>query len=151
MSIQAEIQRLAEEKSSIHSRIEKLQGMLALYPDLVREAGPKGIRYTSASIAAIALAFDIEDSCECCRDPSIQVWPYVPTPFGKIYSSSGISVGTRIKHEVVGSHCVINSWWKRSLKEALMPEEIIEDIHQRLLAMGAEHNSSVHFNTRIPQ
>ena len=125
-TIQEEIDGLKKEAESKLIEAEKLQKLLSAYPDLQKHVGRrKKVAHFSASVNSKVDLFDIRYSCDCCSDSILEIWPYLETANGKVYSDPcTFRVGE--KHYLGGSRPYSN--WKEPVEKAGIPEAIIEAI-----------------------
>jgi hypothetical protein len=80
------------------------------------------IYYCSKSVNALCADFDWRNSCGCCSDAAIVVWPYIETTSCKIYSDPpNFTIGSKDRPEPIQD-------WEQSLKNALIPEVVVERI-----------------------
>lgn len=85
--IQKEIERLRGEQSAAENQLSSLEQLLAIYPDLRTFVGrwEKKV-YCSKQANGSVTNCDIRHNCGCCSDSPLEVWPYLETEHGKVYS-----------------------------------------------------------------
>jgi len=85
-TVQETLKELEKTLACTASKIEKLKALHELFPDLNVYKG----RWQTVEVAASANSkgtdYEFRYSCGCCRDAAIQLWMYVVTPHGKVYS-----------------------------------------------------------------
>ena len=116
----AKLRKEAEEKTQEAERLVKLQ---ELYPDLQRHVTRwKTERYYSKAVNGEVTRFDLRHSCGCCNDSPLELWPYLETEHGKVYSDPPrFQVGE--KHWMGGDRPY--DGWKKKLEAAGFPEIIV--------------------------
>jgi hypothetical protein len=129
-SIRKEIQ----EKTDELNRIERL---IDLYPDLQIHVGRwKKVVFCSKQVNAKVVQYESRHNCGCCNDSPLEIWPYVETEFGKVYSNpTGFFVGENSYYGDIPS-----GGWEKELSDAGISDEIIEKVqahfdHQRETAL----------------
>jgi hypothetical protein len=108
-------------------RAEKLERLATLYPDLKKQVGRwEKVAYNSSPSANEHVdKFDLRHNCGCCDDSPLELWPYLETEFGKVYSSP-VPFVVGEKEYSHGDRPYGN--WKQLLNEAKIPDSIIEQI-----------------------
>ncbi len=119
----AEVTKAEGEVAKAQSELERLKKLEELYPDLKRYEGRwKKVAHYSNAVNGIVTNFDARHNCGCCSDSPLEIWPYLETPFGKVYSNPPkFTVGERYYDG--GDRPYAN--WEKPLKEAGIPENII--------------------------
>lgn len=122
-SIQEELTKLNKEASEKASEAEKLLRLSASFPDLQKHVGRwNKVAYYSASVNSKVQRFDIRHNCGCCSDSPLEVWPYLETPDGNVYSDPPcFQVGE--KYYLGGDRPYPK--WREKLEAAGIPEVII--------------------------
>lgn len=122
-----EIQALQQEAAKKQAEAERLQKMAAAFPDLQRYEGRwKKIVHYSASVNEQCTNYDARHNCGCCLDSPLEIWPYMETEFGPVYSSpSCFMVGERDPYRSGDK-----PWpgWDQEMRKAKIPEAIIERV-----------------------
>lgn len=128
------IEQLAKERdeaakklATIDAEIARVQALTQLYPDLKRHVGRwNKVAYCSPSVNGLVTDFEHRFNCGCCGDSPMELWPYLETPHGRIYSSpTGIFVGE--KDPFFGG-AVSRSGWREDLQRHGLPEALIEKV-----------------------
>lgn len=138
-------QFLEEQKIKEQKRLEELNFLEKLmqekYPDLERHVNRWNTeRFTSMLVNDQVTDFEVLHSCGCCPDAVLNIWPYLEEegPNGKkikIYAK-GIPFGVGEKYEFWDAedrcHASEIPWagWENKLREAKIPEEIIERVSE---------------------
>jgi len=125
-NIQDDISKLQKEAATAVVEVERLAKMAAAIPDLKKYTGRwNKVAYYSASHNEKVSDYDMRHNCGCCNDSPLEIWPYVETEYGKIYSDPPcFTVGER--HWISGDKPY--DGWEKKLKDAHIPEAIIEKI-----------------------
>ncbi len=80
----------AEAKSkydAANKELERVQKLKELYPDLEITVGRWNKKvYRSASVNPLVTDYEVRFNCGCCHDSPFEVWFYLETNYGKIYS-----------------------------------------------------------------
>lgn len=116
----AKLRREAADRVDEAGQLEKL---LAAYPNVQRHVGRwDKVAYFTKDVNARVERFDMRHNCGCCNDSPLELWPYVETEYGKIYSDPPcFRIGE--KHWVSGDKP--RHGWKEDLRKAEIPEIII--------------------------
>ena len=134
-SIPGVIKTLEKEITNKQKELANLQALYAIYPDLQRDVNRwKTVRYCSPSVNSKVQHCEIRHNCGCCNDSPLEIWPYLDTEHGTIYSSpASFQVGEQ--HRISGDFPY--NGWKEKLKAAEIPEVIIDMVRTHFRA-GAE-------------
>lgn len=105
-------------------RVEKLQ---ALYPDLKRHVGRwEKVVCCSAAVNGLVDQYETRYNCGCCGDSPMELWPYVETPHGRVYSNpTGIFIGER---DPYFGGATSRSGWREQLQGYGLPETLVEKV-----------------------
>ena len=119
-----ELQKQAAAKIAEAERLEKLQ---QLYPDLKRHVGRwNKVVYCSPSVNSLVTDYETRHNCGCCGDSPLELWPYLETEHGRIYSRpTGIFIGERDPY--FGGD-ISRSGWREDLQKHGFPEGLIERV-----------------------
>jgi len=117
---QKEIAKLEKETKDL----EKLQ---ELYPDLQKHTFRWGrVRYCSKTVNSKCTHYDLSHNCGCCSDSPLELWTYIETEYGKVYSDpTGIMIGENFDYSEADRP--YNDWDDR-LRGYKIPECIIEEL-----------------------
>lgn len=86
-AIAEEIAKLSAEAAKKQAESDLLAKMAAAYPDLRKQIGRwNKVVFCSKSVNTKATRFDMRHNCGCCADSPLEIWPYIETEFGKVYS-----------------------------------------------------------------
>jgi hypothetical protein len=120
----AELRKEAAEKTV---EAAKLEGLFKDFPDLLKHVNRwQRVRYYSKSVNPRVTDYDCSHNCGCCSDSPLEVWPYLETENGKVYSDPVcFTVGEKAH---MGDRPYAG--WKEKMREAHTPESIIERIQQ---------------------
>jgi hypothetical protein len=87
LAVPKDIENLRREAAERITEADKLEAMLKEYPNLRKFEGRwKKIAYYSKDVNTKADRFDLRHNCGCCNDSPLEVWPYLETSYGKVYS-----------------------------------------------------------------
>lgn len=125
-SVQEELSKLNKEASEKVAEAERLVRLSASFPDLRKHVGRwDKVAYYSALVNPKVERFDIRHNCGCCSDSPLEVWPYLETPDGKVYSDPPcFQVGE--KYYLGGDRPYPK--WREKLQAAGIPDVIIEGV-----------------------
>lgn len=123
MSIHQDIAKLKEERDQKDQEAKRLETLLAEFPDLQKYTGRwNKVAFYSKAVNSRVDRFDLRHNCGCCNDSPLELWPYLETPHGKVYSDPPkIVIGEQ--HWISGD--TPSPGWKKKLQEAGLPETII--------------------------
>lgn len=115
--------QLRQEAQGKLSEAEQLEKLVAAYPDLQKYVGRwNKVAYYSKTVNAQANRFDLRHNCGCCADSPLELWPYLETELGKVYTDPpSFQIGE--KHWICGDTSYPG--WKDKLRAAGISEEII--------------------------
>lgn len=115
---------LLAEADKQYELAKKLDRMSAQFPDLRKYVGRwEKVVYYSKTVNTKVARFDMRHNCGCCRDSPLEIWPYVETDLGKVYSDPpSFIVGEK---DTYASGDIPHSGWKTKLEVAGIPEIII--------------------------
>lgn len=122
-TIAEEIAKLQGEYQKKQAEVDQLVKLLELFPDLKKHVGRwNKIAFYSPSVNSKVTRFDMRFNCGCCLDSPFEVWPYLETEHGNIYSNPPCFT--------LGEKCYYGGAtpypdWKERLEKAGLPEVII--------------------------
>lgn len=125
-SIPGVIETLEKELAEKQKDLNNIKTWYSQYPDLKRNVNRwNRIRFCSASVNSEVTDFDMSHNCGCCSDSPLEVWPYLETDQGRLYSDPACyQVGE--KHWISGDSPY--EGWKKKLRDNKIPEDIIKKI-----------------------
>jgi len=128
-TIAEEIGRLQKEAIEKQEEVERLKRMHTAFPNLKKHINRwKTVRYCSDTVNTRADKCEIRYNCGCCSDSPLEVWPYVDTEFGQVFTDPPVfQVGE--KHWIAGDRP--NEGWKQLLRDEGIQETIIELVADR--------------------
>jgi len=86
-SVQEELSKLKAEASKKVAEAERLVRLSTAYPDLQKHVGRwEKVVYYSPSVNPKVVQYDLRHNCGCCSDSPLEVWPYLETKDGRVYS-----------------------------------------------------------------
>jgi hypothetical protein len=120
------LRKEAADKLAEADRLDKLQ---ADYPDLKKYTGRwNKVSYFSKTVNSQVTDFDQRHNCGCCNDSPLEIWPYLSTPHGKVYSDPPMFVvGERDPYEYGDTPY---EGWDTKLSDANIPQAIIERVRR---------------------
>lgn len=138
MTIHDEIAAIRKEQDK-RLEAERLERIATAYPDLRKYVGRWGkVAYCSKSVNSKVNRFDLRHSCGCCTDSLLELWPYLETPDGNVYSDPPVFwIGEQ--HWIAGD--LPKKGWRRELRAAGIPEVIIQAAEDHF-RRGAEDRKS---------
>lgn len=124
-TITDDIIKLQKEINEKNTELDKLNALSDTNPGLKRYEGRwKKIVYYSSDVNPKADRFDMRRNCGCCFDSPLEIWPYLETSEGKIYTDP--------PKFVVGEKSYYGdrprAGWQKLLKDAHIDESIIGSI-----------------------
>lgn len=125
-AVELSIARLRKESAEKLEEASRLERLWQEFPDLLNHVNRwHTVRYYSKSVNPRVDKFDLCHSCGCCPDCPLELWPYLETANGKVYSDPPkFTVGE--KHWICGDHPYKK--WKEELEKAGIPESIIQAV-----------------------
>jgi hypothetical protein len=143
LAVPRTIETLRKEAAQKLSEASQLEAMLQAYPNLRKRVGRwEKIAYYTKDVNAHVTRFDLRHNCGCCNDSPLEVWPYLETPYGKVYSDPpDFRVGE--KEPCYGGD-IPHKGWDTTMRDAGIPEPIIGavSIHFREAAENAKRLAS---------
>lgn len=120
-----EVTKMQAEARKQLEEAERIGRLSAEYPDLKKHTGRWGkVAYYSASVNALTNDYDYRYNCGCCSDSPLEIWPYLETPNGRVYSDPpSFMVGEKSYH---GPRPYSN--WEEDLRKAGISDPIIERV-----------------------
>lgn len=120
----------AKKLAEADAEMVRVQQLTLLYPDLKRHVGRwNKVVYCSPSVNGLVDKYDTRHNCGCCRDSPLELWPYLETPHGRVYSSpTGIFIGERDPY-TYGD--ISRQGWREDLQKYGLPEALIEKVAMR--------------------
>lgn len=128
-SIQDEVAKLSKEAAALLQEQARLSKAYQAYPDLQKHVGRWGkVAYYSKAVNSQVTFVDVRHNCGCCSDSPLEVWPYVDTEHGRIYSDPPcFTVGEQ--HWIAGDKPYPG--WEQKMRGAGIHESVIEMIQRR--------------------
>jgi hypothetical protein len=120
--------KIQEKLTQLKKEAERLDNLTKLYPDLEEYTGRwERSVVCSVSVNGLVTDFDSRFNCGCCSDSPWEVWPYLKTPYGRVYSNPArFSVGTKYDHDIA----IPDKDWKKDLLRAGIADTVIEKISE---------------------
>lgn len=126
MSVMDEIQKINAEGKAKEDEASRLASLIACYPDLQKYTGRWGkVVYFSKAVNADAQMYDRRFNCGCCRDSPLEIWPFLETPFGPVYTDPPRFVVGE-KDWIYGARP--ESGWKETMQREEIREEVVSAV-----------------------
>jgi hypothetical protein len=124
-TIGEEVSKVRAEALKQQAEAERLVKLAEAFPDLKKHTGRWGkIAYYSASVNEKVIDYDQRHNCGCCNDSPLEIWPFLETELGRVYSDPpSFQVGERFDY---GDRPYPK--WEDSLRKAKIPESILERV-----------------------
>jgi len=121
-SIVDEITKLEKELADKSEEVCRLKALAESFPDLETYTGRwNKVVHCSPAVNTLVTSYDSRHNCGCCSDSPLEIWPYMETPFGRVYSKPAMFfVGKRSY-----SGDVPSPGWDDQLRKHNIPEHII--------------------------
>lgn len=105
--------------------VQNLTRLTQMFPDLGTFTGRWGRKVkTSAAVNPQATKFTHRFNCGCCPDSPLEIWPYLDTPYGEVYSSPPrFYVGEKSDYGARPS-----KGWANEMRAAGIPETLIKEV-----------------------
>ena len=128
LSVPNEIEKLRKEVNECTAEMDRLESALKIYPDLRKRTWRWGkVTYYTKEVNTVVTDYDIRHNCGCCPDSTLEIFPYISTSVGKIYSDpSCFSVGNADPN--YGGD-IPRDGWDKEMTNAGISEEIIKKVH----------------------
>lgn len=122
------IAKLREEAAQKLAEADQIEQALKLFPDLKRYVGRwEKVAYYSKQANTQVTTYESRHNCGCCADSPLEVWPYLETPVGKVYSDPpSFQVGE--KHWISGDKPYPG--WRGKLEAAGLPATIVNAVQE---------------------
>lgn len=124
LAVPRDIAQLRKDAAEKTAQADQLERLLAQYPNLRKHTGRwNKVAYYTRDVNALVDRFDIRHNCGCCNDSPLEIWPYLETPLGKVYSDpSMFRVGQK---EPFYHGDVPYKGWDKQMRDAGIPEAIV--------------------------
>ena len=124
LAVPRDIEQLRKEAAEKLALADQLEKLLSQYPNLRKHTGRwNKVAYFTKDVNAVVDRFDMRHNCGCCNDSPLEVWPYLETPLGKVYSDpSMFRVGEK---EPFYHGDRPYKGWDKTMRDAGIPEPII--------------------------
>jgi hypothetical protein len=117
------IETIRKESAEKLVEADRLERLFKEFPDLRKHTNRwDTVRYYSKAVNTQVNDYDLSHNCGCCNDSPLELWPYLETPNGKVYSDPPCFVVGE-KHWICGDEA--RPGWKTKLRDAGIPEPII--------------------------
>jgi hypothetical protein len=124
-SVQDEVAKLSKETEDLLREQIRLKNLMDLYPDLQKYTGRWGkVAYYSKTVNGLVNEMDRRFNCGCCLDSPLEIWPYLESEHGRVYSDPpSFRVGERTDYGATP-----NSRWEGRMRDAGISDAIITKV-----------------------
>lgn len=151
LAVPRDIEKLRKEAAEKLALADQLEQLLVKYPNLRKHTGRwNKVAYYSKDVNALVDRFDMRHNCGCCNDSPLEIWPYLETPLGKVYSEpSMFRVGEK---EPFYHGDIPYKGWDKTMRDAGIPEPLIGavKVHFRREADEAREMADRIYDERDP-
>lgn len=136
-SVADRIETLRKEARQRTDEANGLERLLSKFPDLEININRwQRVRCSSPSANGFVTRFDIGHNCGCCSDSPLEVWPYLETDDGRVYSKPArFVVGEKDPTFYVDRPY---TGWDAKMGEAGIPKSIIDAVRAHFKAQADE-------------
>lgn len=136
--IQKTINQLRKEAENKLTEASNLEVLVKEYPNLRRVVDRWGITFfASKDVNDKVTHYDHRFNCGCCTDSPFEIWPYLSTPSGLIYSDPPrFVVGEKRDYEEDNFEdypVKFSTGWENDLRGKGIPESVIKDIQYNFI------------------
>lgn len=126
MSVQDEIAKLEKETTEKQREADRLRQLQEMFPDIQRQVGRwNKVAYASKSVNTKVDKYELRHNCGCCPDSPLELWPYIETELGRIYSNPAkFTIGESNYRQGERSY----PGWDAKLRAEGIPEAMIERV-----------------------
>jgi hypothetical protein len=115
---------LRKEAAAKQAEADRLLKLSEKYPDLRKHVGRwNKVVFCSKSVNVQITRFDLRHNCGCCRDSPLEVWPYLETELGPVYSDPPMFHVGRADPCFGGD--LPSQGWDATMRAAGLPESIV--------------------------
>lgn len=126
MSAHQDAGALRDEAAKLAKEAARIDALAAAYPDLRKHTGRwKKTVYCSKSVNSLVNEMESRHNCGCCNDSPLEVWTFLETPNGRVYSDPPMFfVGERS----YGGGDSARLGWEKSMTDQGIPESVVEKV-----------------------
>lgn len=148
-AVPRQIEKLRKEADAKRVEADKIEALFKAFPSLMRHVGRwEKVAYYSKDVNERVDRFDMRHNCGCCNDSPLEVWPYLETPNGPVYSDPpSFQVGE--KHWISGDKPYAN--WRGKLGEAGIPATTIEAVGRHFEQSRLDRIEAASSDDEIPE
>jgi hypothetical protein len=122
----AEISALAQQLANKQTERNAIEKLVAEFPDARSFVGRWDKKVLcSKSVNTKVTDYDMRHNCGCCPDSPLEIWPYVETEYGRMYSDPPCFMPGE-KHWMCGD--TPSPGWKKAFRNAEIPEHLIDKV-----------------------
>lgn len=126
MSAHQDAGALRDEAAKLAKEAARIDALATAYPDLRKHTGRwKKVVYCSQSVNSMVNEMESRHNCGCCNDSPLEIWTFLETPNGRVYSDPPMFfVGNR----EYGHGDSPSPGWDRSMAEKGIPAALIDKV-----------------------
>jgi len=125
LAVPRHIEALRKEIAEKTTEADNLEAMFKEFPNLRRKVGRwNKVAYTTREVNTKVTKYNQRFNCGCCNDSPLEIWPYLETPVGNVYSEPAMFI---VGEKGSGGATPYGDWDADMRKEGI-PEVIIEEI-----------------------
>src|SRR3990172_4201725 len=126
MTIAEDINNIISESEKLKQEAYRLQKLAETYPDIKKYVGRwNKIVYCNKTVNNKVNKFDRRYNCGCCGDSPLEIWPYIETEFGKVYSDPP---EFRVGNKSYSIDAEASPGWDGKMREAGISESVISQV-----------------------
>lgn len=144
MTIHDDVAKLRNEAAKQNSEADKLQKFATAFPDVQKYVGRwNKVAYFSKSANPRVTRFDLRHNCGCCNDSPLEIWPYLETEFGNVFSDPPKFVVGEKDSMSYGDRPF--KGWRKEMEASGIPESILGAVAMHF--RNAEESARDYLNT----
>jgi len=125
-TVDEEIAKLERGSSTNAADAQNLRRLKEIYPTLQRYVGRwNKVAYFISAVNHLVDKFDQRFNCGCCPDSPLEIWPYIETEFGKVYSDPP---EFRVGNKSYSMDAEASPGWDGKMREAGISESVISQV-----------------------
>jgi hypothetical protein len=123
LAVPRDIETFRKEAAQKLAEADRLEAMLKEFPNVRKRTGRwNKVAYYAKDVNPLVNRFDMRHNCGCCSDSPLEIWPYLETPYGNIYSDPP---EFRVGEKAYYGGDVPHKGWDKTMRDAGLPESII--------------------------
>ena len=143
LAVPLDIERLRQQAKDNLDEAARLEALLLEYPNLRKHTARwNKVSYYSKDINPLATEYEGRFNCGCCSDSSREVFPYLDTANGRVYSDPPkFSIGE--KNDYGGATPYLG--WDQKMRDAGISEVVIAKIQAQFKDWGEEARENLEY------